>query len=79
MVLPHIKGISEKTEQICHPFNIKVNFQTSTIKKLRVHIRQTVSMEKKKGVVPCMDCNSVYVDEIGRNLEKKIEETSVCN
>ncbi len=34
-------------------------------------------MEKKKGVVysiPCMDCNSVYVGETGRNLEKRLKE-----
>ncbi len=34
-------------------------------------------MEKNKGVVysiPCMDCNSVYVGETGRNLEKRLKE-----
>ncbi len=34
-------------------------------------------MEKKKGFVysiPCMDCNSVYVGETGRNLEKRLKE-----
>ncbi len=37
-------------------------------------LNKATPMEKKKGVVysiPCMDCNSVYVGETDRNLEKK--------
>ncbi len=78
LVLPHIKGISEKIEQICSPLNIKVNFQSlTTLRKLLVHVKQATPMEKKKGVVysiPCMDCDSVYVSETGRNLEKRLKE-----
>ncbi len=63
LILPYIKGISEKIERICNPLNIKVNFQSSTtLRKLLVHVKQATPMEKKKGVVysiPCMDCNSV--------------------
>ncbi len=51
LVLPYIKGISEKIEKMCRPLNIKVNFQTSTtLRKLLIHVQAT-PMEKKKGVV----------------------------
>ncbi len=74
----HIKGISEKIERICSPLNVKVNFQSlTTLRKLLVHVKQAIPMEKKKGVVysiPCMNCNSVYVGETGRNLEKQLKE-----
>ncbi len=46
LVLPYIKGISEKIEQICRPLNIKINFQTATtLRKLLVHVKQATPME----------------------------------
>ncbi len=67
-----------KLSKFTVPLNIKVNFQSSpTLRKLLVHVKQATPMENKKGVVysiPCMDCNSVYVGETGRNLEKRLKD-----
>lgn len=78
LLMPYVKGISEKIERVCRPLNIKAIFKTTnTLRNHLMHVKQPRPMSKEKGVVyeiPCLDCNSKYIGETGRILEKRIKE-----
>ena len=78
MVIPYIKGISEKIEHVCRSLNIKTVFtSTPTLKKHLMKVKTPREKSKIKGVVyeiPCMDCSMVYVGETGRTLDKRLKE-----
>ena len=71
LVLPHIKGLSEKIRLVCRPLNIKTAFRSSsTLRSLLTHVKVPTPPEEHKCVVyrvPC-DCGSVYVGETGRQM-----------
>ena len=77
LVLPYIKGLSEKIRLVCRPLNIKTAFRSSsTLRSLLTHVKVPTPPEEHKCVVyrvPC-DCGSVYVGETGRQMKTRIEE-----
>ena len=77
LVLPYIKGLSEKVRLVCHPLNIKTAFRSSSIfRSLLTHVKAPTPPEEQKCVVyrvPC-ECGSVYVGETGRQVKTCIEE-----
>ena len=64
-----VHGLSQK---------IKTIFKSSnTLRQSLVHVKNSIPDEKKKGVVyevPCMDCEQVYIGEIGRTIQKRVTE-----
>ena len=77
LVLPYIKGLSEKIRLVCRPLNIKTAFRSSsTLRNLLTHVKAPTPPEEQKCVVyrvPC-ECGSVYVGETGRQMKTRIEE-----
>ena len=77
LVLPYIKGLSEKIRLVCRPLNIKTAFRfSSTLRRLLIHVKVPPPPEEHKCVVyrvPC-NCGSVYVGETRRQMKTRIEE-----
>ena len=77
LVLPYVKGLSEKIRLVCRPLNIKTAFRSSsTLRSLLTHVKAPTPPEEQKCVVyrvPC-ECGSVYVGETGRQMKTRIEE-----
>ena len=75
LFLPYIRGVSEKIERICFHLGVKVISKSQdTLRQSLMKVKATRPEEKQRGVVyevPCRDCNSVYVGETGRSLEKR--------
>ena len=49
----------------------------TTLRKVLVSPKDKTNLEKRSGVVysiKCKDCDSLYIGESGRNLEKRLEE-----
>ena len=63
---------------MCRHLGIKTTFKSrGTLREALVHTKQPQPALKKKGVVyqvPCADCDSVYIGETGRTLEKRLSE-----
>ncbi len=78
LVIPYVKGISEKIEHVCRSLNIKTVFtSTPTLKKHLMKVKTPREKSKMKGVVyeiPCMDCSKVYIGETRRTLDKRLKE-----
>ena len=68
LVLPYVKGLSEKVRLVCRPLNIKTAYRSSlTLRSLPTHVKAPTPPEEQKCVVyrvPCK-CRSVYVGETG--------------
>ena len=78
LVLPYIPGISERIYKICRPLGIKTVYKSKgTLRSTLMKVKQPRDDKKKKGVVyevPCGECDSVYIDETSRTLEKCLSE-----
>ena len=78
LFLPYISGISERIDRICRPLGIKTVYKSNnTLRSALVNVKQPREDKKKKGVVyevPCRDCDSVYIGETSRTLEKRLSE-----
>ena len=76
--LPYVKGVSERLERKCRKLGIRTTFKSKgTLREALVRTKEPQPEWKKKGViyqVPCGDCDSVYIGETGRTLEKRISE-----
>ena len=72
------RGVSERIERVCRHLDIKTTFKSrGTLGEALVQTKQPPPTWKKKGVVyqvPCADCESVYIGETGRTLEKRLKE-----
>ena len=68
LVLPYIKGLSEKITQVCQKLDVPTAFTSQ-----HPHACKT---EDRMGVIykiPC-ECGDVYIGETGRNLKQRMEE-----
>ena len=77
LVLPYVKGLSEKVRLVCRPLNIKTAFRSfSTLRSLLTHVKAPTPPEEQKCVVyrVSCECGSVYVGETGRQMKTRIEE-----
>ena len=69
--------IGEVREDICAVHGTKGFKSRGTLREALVHTQQPQPALKRKGVVyqvPCADCDSVYIGETGRTLEKRLSE-----
>ena len=68
--LPYIKGLSDEMSRIFRKFNIYVyTYPYKTIGNILPKIKDSVDDIYKCGAIykiPCKDCSSVYVGEMGR-------------
>ena len=75
---PYVRGVSERIERRCRSLGIRTTFKSK--EALREALMQTKEPQpecKKKGVVYqalCAKCDSVYIGETGRTLEKRLSE-----
>jgi hypothetical protein len=70
IILPYIKGTTDKIAKILKKGNIKVSFSfPNTIKNLLDHAKDTIDPRKQKGVysIPC-SCGKQYIGETGRSF-----------
>ena len=81
LCLPYVRGISEKIEHLCRSIRtvkIRVAFKPMTIlQNILTDVKNKIPQEKKKAevyTIPCHNCNTNYVGETGRTLQKRIEE-----
>ena len=76
--LPYVRGVSERIERKCRRLGIRTTFKSKgTLREALVQTKDPQPEWKKKGVVyqvPCAECESVYIGETGRTLEKGISE-----
>ena len=70
---PYIKGFSEKLERACRPLKIRTTFSSKrTLRTELVHVKGQIMVDKQKGVVyrvNCNTCNQTYIGETGRTLK----------
>ena len=78
LYLPYVQSLSERTEQVCRPLNIRTVFNSSfTLQQSLVQVKNCTLADRKKDVVyeiTCGDCEAVYVGETGRTLQKRVTE-----
>ena len=77
LVLPYVKGLSERICLVCGSLNTKTAFRSSrTLRSFLTHVKAPTPQEEQKCVVyrvPC-ECGSVYIRETGRQMRTRIEE-----
>ena len=78
LYLPYVQSLSERTEQVCRPLNIRTVFNSSfTLQQSLVQVKNCTLADRKKDVVyeiTCGDCEAVYIGETGRTLQKRVTE-----
>ena len=78
LLLPYIKGVSEKIDRICAPLGIRTVFKShNTLGQLLMKVKAETPEDLKKGVVykvPCADCTNINIGETGRNLRMRLKE-----
>lgn len=75
---PYIKGVSEKVGKLLNDYNIKLsNKSSNTLRKHLCKLKDKRDKIKTSQVVyqlDCVDCNTKYTGETGRELEIRIGE-----
>ena len=83
LYLPYVRGLSERTEQVCWPLNITTVFKSSfTPRHSLVQFKNRTPANRKKAVlyeITCGDCEAVYIGETGRTLAEESNRTQVCS
>lgn len=78
VVLPYIRGVSEASERLLRPLNIRVAHRP--VAKLRntcCKLKDPVPQMEQAGVVyniPCGQCSQNYVGETGKMLKSRVHE-----
>ena len=77
-VLPSMDGVSRQLKRILEGHGVRTVFRsTTTLRNHLVRPKDPVPPERRGGVVymiPCGDCNKVYVGETGRPIGERIKE-----
>ena len=72
VVLPYVKGLSEKAQRIFKRHKISTAMKPcSTLRQILVHPKEKRDINKVTNCVceiPCQGCNSTYIGETGRNF-----------
>ena len=78
MVLPYIKGLSERISHTLNSLHIGTSYRPhTTLRHLLVHPKDKIEKEKTCGVVykvKCNNCEKVYIKETSRKLERRVQE-----
>ena len=78
-VLPYIKGASEAVRRILAPLHVRTNFTPAhTLRKaFLVHVKDSVPLEQRSGVVYCIHCSvcpKTYIGQTGSSLMQRVKE-----
>ena len=78
LLLPHIKGVSEKIDRVCALLGVWTVFRSNnTLWQLFMKVKMKTLDDQNKGVVyevPCANYNNVHIGETGRNLKMRLKE-----
>ena len=78
IVIPYVKGVSEKLRAAFSRFNTPVYFKpTNTLRQQLVHPKDKLGKEKTVSPVyhiPCEDCDEDYIGESERSLKARFDE-----
>ena len=78
LCLPYVRHLSEEIQRLCRDLDIRVVFRPhNTLRQLLTKVKTPTPDEKKAGVIyeiPCLDCETVYIGETGRCMEKRMIE-----
>ena len=74
--LPYVRGASERIERRCQRrLGIRTAFKSKgTLREVLLQTKDPQRVEEERSHVPCAECESVYIGETGRTLEKRISE-----
>ena len=74
LYLPYIRNTSEEIERECRKLGVKAVFKSyGTLRQALMEVKTPREDLEKKDVVyevPCMDCDTSYIGETGRDLKK---------
>ena len=75
--LPYVKGLAERIQKICSPYDIRTIFTSESILRrylFRVKLPTEFNNIKNRVYsIPC-SCGKIYKDETGRPLKVRLEE-----
>ena len=75
--LPYIKGLAERIQKICSPYDIRTVFTSgSTLWRYLFRVKPPTEFNMTKNCVytiPC-SCGKIYKGETGRQLKVRLEE-----
>ena len=78
IVIPYIRGLSERLSRIMRSHNIGTSFKPhTTIRQILVHPKDKIEDSHKCGLVyrvDCQNCKDIYVGETGRQLCVRLAE-----
>ena len=73
-----MEGLSEKLKRAFASAGVNTSFKPlTTLRKVLVSPKDKTALEKQSGVIysiKCKDCDSLYIGESGRKLEKRLAE-----
>ena len=73
-----MEGLSEKLKRAFASAGVNTSFKPlTTLRKVLVSPKDKIAPEKQSGVIyriKCKDCDSLYIGESGRKLEKRLAE-----
>ena len=76
--LPYVEGLSEKLKRAFASAGVSTSFKPlTTLRKVLVSPKDKTALGKQSGVIysiKCKDCDSLYIGESGRKLEKRLAE-----
>lgn len=75
--LPYMRGVSEKIQKVCAPYNIRTVFKSeSTLRRHLVRVKPPIEKNQTKNCIysiPC-SCGKVYKGETCRPLKVRVDE-----
>ena len=75
--LPYFKGIAERIQKICTPYDIRTVFTSgSTLRRYPSRVKLSTDFNMIKNCVYCIPCScgKIYKSEKGRPLKVRLEE-----
>ena len=75
--LPYVKGLAEKTQNICSPYDIRTVFTSgSTLQKYLFRVKPPTEFNMTKNCVYSISCScgKIYKGETGLPLKVRLEE-----
>lgn len=72
------EGVPEKIQRACKKIGVRAVFKSSgTLRELLTRVKRPIPEMSKKDIVyqiQCRDCYSVYIEETGGSLERRVTE-----
>ena len=72
--LPYVKGLAERIQKICRPYNIRTVFTSdSTLWRYLFRVKPPTEFNMIENSIPC-SCGKIYKGETGRPLKVRLVE-----